>query len=174
MSKKHKQDARVFSVDTRFQRMARRVGGIPREQAIEQAQVQIEEIKVGFDEWLEQEIQALANLIRRAQAGDAEPDWIEIANFRSRQLRDVGTTMDSELLTFIADALCQVLDAMAAGTERDFDSIISHIIMCHIDALLLIRHKSYRRLKPDQLPELTNGLRKVVNCVCPSPNSNAK
>jgi hypothetical protein len=43
MTKKTEADARMFFVDTRFQRLARRSGGISREQAISQAQAGIEE-----------------------------------------------------------------------------------------------------------------------------------
>ena len=40
-------DARVFPVETRFQKMAKREGGVPREKAIEQAQNEIEGAGVG-------------------------------------------------------------------------------------------------------------------------------
>jgi hypothetical protein len=167
MPKDKHQNARVFSVDTRFQRMARRPGAVMREHAIERAQNHIEEIKVGFNDWLNRELKELANLIQRAQAGVAEADWVDLANVHSRQLRDVGTTMDCELITFIADALCEIFDAMAAGAECNFNSID-----CHVDALFLARHEPYRHLRPDQVPELTNGLRLVVECVSVAPTGN--
>jgi hypothetical protein len=34
-----------------------------------------------------------------------------------------------------------------------------------MDALMLARQKSYRRLRPEQVPELTKGLRRVVEHV---------
>ena len=37
--------------------------------------------------------------------------------------------------------------------------------MCHIDALMLARQKSYRRMRPEQVPELTKGLQRVVKHV---------
>jgi len=163
------QDANIFFIETRFQRLARRIGGIPRERAIEQAQNHIEEIKVGFDEWLNRELQNLANLVRQARSGETECDWIDVANFHSRQLRDVGTTMDSELLTFIANALCEILDAVTNGAECNFESI-----SCHIEALCLAQHKPYRYLKPDRVPELTKGLRRVVDHVSIVPINDDK
>ena len=169
MTKNSSQDARIFTVETRFQRLARRAGGVPRDAAIEQAQTRIEEIKAGFDDWLDQELRDLAGLVRRAQAGNAEPDWIEVANFQSRQLRDVGTTMDFELLTFIANTLCEIFDAISEGAEYNFESI-----MCHVDALMLARNKPYRSFKPEQLPELTNGLLRVAECVSASPKDGKK
>jgi hypothetical protein len=166
MPQDSRQDARVFFVDTRFQRLARRPGAVPREQAIERAQVQIDEIKVGFNDWLNRELNELANLVHRAQAQAAENDWVDLANARSRQLRDVGATMDCELITFIASALCEIFDAVAAGAECNFDSIT-----CHLDALFLARHEPYRHLRPDQVPELANGLRLVVECVSVTPTA---
>ncbi len=150
-------DARIFSVETRFERMARRPGGIQRDRAIERAQAQIEEIKVGFDEWLDGELQKLRDVVAQARAGTARPDWIDFARAISRQAGDVGTTMDFALLTFIANALYDMLDSVAAGADCDMTSID-----CYVDALFLARQKRYRHLKPEQVPELTSGLRRVV------------
>jgi hypothetical protein len=36
------------------------------------------------------------------------------------------------------------------------------MIDCHIDALFLARTDRYRHLRPEQLPEMTSGLRRVV------------
>jgi hypothetical protein len=36
------------------------------------------------------------------------------------------------------------------------------MVDCHIDALLLARTKPYRNLRPDQVPEMSNGLLRVV------------
>lgn len=165
MSDNGDREARVFPVETRFQRLARRAGGIPRDQAIENAWNKVEEIKPGFDDWLTKELQALADEIARAQSGNVEPNWIETANAQSRQLRDVGTTMGFELLTFIANSLCEVLDAIAAGAEFNMESIT-----CHLDALFLSRQPPYRNMKPEQVPELTSGLRRVADFVSTSPS----
>jgi len=42
MVKETTPEARLFFVDTRFQKMARRPGGVPRDRAIEQAQKYID------------------------------------------------------------------------------------------------------------------------------------
>jgi hypothetical protein len=164
MSDGNDREARIFPVETRFQKLARRAGGISRDQAIEKAWAKVEEIKPGFDEWLDKELQDLADVIKSVQPGAPVSDWIDIANGHSRQLRDVGTTMGSELLTYVANSLCEVLDAIAAGAEYNAESVI-----CHIDALFLARQQPYRNLKPDQVPELTSGLRRVVNLINTSP-----
>ena len=157
-------DVRIFSVETRFQELARRPGGVPREKAIEQAQAKIDDAKPGFDNWLDPTVESLVEVIKQAQAGTAPADWLETANRHSRHLRDVGTTMDFELLTYIANSLCEVLDAIAAGSKCDMNSI-----QCHIDALVLSRQRRYRGVKPEQVPELTSGLRRVVEQISTSP-----
>jgi hypothetical protein len=151
-------DAKLFFVDTRFQELARRPGGIPRDQAIEKAQSFIDkETEETFDDWLELELAALKSAIDELYRGSTDPDLIDKACVHSRQLRDVGTTCHFELLTFIADSLCGVLDATRAGSPFYADSVA-----CHIDALMVVKKKSYRLFKPEQLPGLTNGLRRVV------------
>ena len=157
-------EARIFAVETRFQKLARQPGGIPRETALEQAQAEVKKLEPGFDDWLTATLQALIDAVDQAKQPGANADWIAAANTNSRQLRDVGTTMDFELITFIASSLCDILDAIEAGAEIHMDSI-----QCHIDALLMARHKAYRGLKPEQVPELTGGLRRVAEQIGTSP-----
>jgi len=159
MSDSGDRDARIFPVETRFQRMARRPGGIPRDRAIENAWTQVEEIKPSFDGWVETELQGLSDVVSKGQPGTAK-EWAAAANSHSRRLRDVGTTMGFELLTFVADSLCEVLDAIEAGAECNMETIT-----CHVDALFLARQQAYRGVKPDQVPELTRGLRRIVGQV---------
>ena len=166
MAEKSDDDSvKIFPVETTFQKQARRPGGVPRDRAIKYAEARVDEIKPGFDEWLGSELETLSDIVKKAQNGEAPPDWIEIANRHARHLRDVGTTMGSELLTYIAGSLCEILDEIAAGAECKIDSIT-----CHIDALFLARQPPYWGLKPDQVPELTRGLRRVVDHVSTSPN----
>jgi len=42
-------------------------------------------------------------------------------------------------------------------------------ILCHVDALILARQPYYRALQPEQVPELTKGLRRVVKHVTINP-----
>ena len=160
MTKETGPDARLFFVDTRFQRLARRSGGVSREQAISRAQAGIEEAGGGFEEWVDIELKELVDLVKSASTGRAAPDWLEAANFRGRQLRDVGTTMGFELLSFVADSLCDLLDSIAGGAECNMD-----LVVCHVDALVLSRQERYRHMQPDQVPDLTKGLRRVVKHV---------
>ena len=105
-----KSDARVFSVDTRFQKMARREGGIARDKAIEQAQTEIKELKSHFDGWLAGELKEFVRLMKKVEGAKAGKDWIRTANFHSHQLRDSATTLGFELLAFIAGSLCEILE----------------------------------------------------------------
>jgi hypothetical protein len=153
-------EARIFIVETRFQQLARRAGGVPSKQALERAQSTLEEAKPAYDDWLEREVVGLADLVKTVEAGNEEPGWLETATFRSRQLRDSAGSLGYELLAFIAGSLCELLDSIEAGSECNMESIV-----CHIDALMLARQRSYRRMKPEQVPELTKGLQRVVKHV---------
>ncbi len=150
-------ETRIFNVETRFQQLARRPGGITRDKAIEQAIVSIEENKPGFDAWVLVEMQGLAAAIDTARSGASPEKWAERANVHSRNMRDVGTTMGAELMTFIADALCDVLDGIEAGLPYELETLL-----CYFDALLLVRQPEYRGVTPAQVPELTSGLRRIA------------
>jgi len=165
MAEGNDNEPRVFTVETRFQKLARQPGGIPRDKAIENATAKIEEIKPTFDDWVGKELEALSVLVHKVQTGGAGPDWVEAANLHGRQIRDAGTTMGSELLTYIASSFCEVLDAIEAGAECNMESIT-----CHLDALLLARQRRYHGMKPADVPELTRGLRRVVEVVSTTPN----
>jgi len=159
-AKSTKPPARIFPVDTRFQKLARRAGGPPRDKAIERAQSALENIKPAYEDFLEREVAGLADLVKNVEAGHDEPGWLETAAFRTRQLRDSAGSLGYELIAFIAGSLCELLDSIEAGSECNMESIV-----CHIDALMLGRQQSYRRLRPDQVPELTEGLQRVVKHV---------
>jgi hypothetical protein len=152
--------ARIFPVDTRFQQLARRTGGVSRNQAIERAEAALDNIKPAFEDFLEREVAGVANMVKDVQAGHEEPGWIETTSFRTRQLRDSAGSLGYELIAFIAGSFCELLDSIEAGSECNMESIV-----CHVDALMLARQKSYRRMKPDQVPELTRGLQRVVKHV---------
>jgi hypothetical protein len=162
-------EARIFSAETRFQTLARRPGGMPRRKAVDNAQGKIGEAKLGFDDWLDGELTGLICAVERAKSGEAVDDWIDAAQFHTNQLRDVGTTVGFGLLTFISNTLCTILDGIKAGAECNMDSLI-----CHIDALLLIRQKEFRHLRPEQVPDLSRGLHRVAESVSIVPKSGQK
>jgi len=164
MSKDTKPEANIFYVDTRFQKMARRPGAVAREQALADAQVQIEELKPDFADWINQELQELNAALAEAEASSNNKSSLDRAYRNCSQLRDVGATMGFELVSFVANNLCEIIDAIAAGAAYEKD-----MIDCHIDALLLARTDPYRHLSPEQVPEMVSGLRRVVEIASIAP-----
>ena len=52
-------EVRIFFADTRFERMARRPGGVSREKALAQADKMVDELRLDFGDWLDRELQEL-------------------------------------------------------------------------------------------------------------------
>ena len=128
-----------------------------RARAIERAEIEIAEVKVEFDEWLSRELAELMTAFEAARDSQRDPGRLaELAN-RSRQLRDVTATMRFELLSFVGASLCDLLDSISAEAEFPIESIV-----CHLDALNLSARPDFRGLRPDEVPALTKGLRRVV------------
>lgn len=153
-------NVRTFFVDTRFQQMARRPGGLTKDAAVQQAQSQIEEFKEEFVDWVEQEVLDLSAAFKAMNdSGDATPQLDDIY-VRCCQLRDTGGTMGLELITFVADNFCKLLDTIKDGAPYEAD-----VAACYIDALLLAKQKNYRNLRPDQVIEMTNGLQQILDRV---------
>lgn len=148
---------RVFAVKTRFQELAQRPGGVPREVAIQQAKTQIDAFRPDFVDWIDRELQELAAAFRKVQHGQAERAQIDEIDRRCRQLRDTGTTMGLSLVTFIADNLCKVLETVKDGAPYD-----TEVVDCHIDALFLAKQDTYRNMNPEQVPEMTSGLHRML------------
>ncbi|MBX9776522.1 MAG: hypothetical protein K2Y71_19255 [Xanthobacteraceae bacterium] len=169
MADQPSRDPNVFPIDTRFQQQARRPGGVARESAIESAQRQIDDMKPGFVDWLDRELKELAAAARLVTSSPADAAAIERAHQASCQLRDVGATMGYELVTFVANNFCSILDAIKAGAPFDRD-----MVDCHLDALLLARTEPYRHLRPEQVPEMSRGLRRVVELASASAAREAR
>lgn len=149
--------AREFFVETDFQKKVRRPGGVTRHQAIGRARVQIDTLKQDFGGWLSDELHRLDTAIQWLAVDPGNQALLDDAFRSSRQLRDVGTTMGYELMTFVAGSLCEVLDAIQGGADYD-----QELIDCHLDALHLARQDSYKDVSPNQVPELCNGLRRAA------------
>ena len=157
MADGNKPEARTFYVDTRFEKKARRPGGVDREQALARAQTHVDNLKPEFTEWLNGELEDLRETLSRPGAVCGDDTALDRAYHNCSQLQDVGATMGYTLLTFVAKNLCLILDAIKAGMTYDQD-----IIDCHINALYLARMEPYCNLRPDEVPEMSSGLRRVV------------
>jgi hypothetical protein len=69
-------ETRIFPVDTNFQQMARRPGGMSRDRAIERAEVEITDVRAGFDEWLSRELTELAMAFTAARNNRDDDKWL--------------------------------------------------------------------------------------------------
>jgi hypothetical protein len=157
MPKSTNHEARIFFADTRFERMARRPGGISREQALAQAQAHVDELKAGFTNWLDRELQELNAALSKVERNSNDATSLECAYCKCSQLQNIGAAMGYELVTFVAKNLYKIIATIKAGAAYDKD-----IIDCHINALFLAKTDQYRDLRPDQVPEMASGLRRVV------------
>ena len=110
-------EPRIFPVDTNFQKMARRPGGISRDRAVERAEIEIAEAKVEFDEWLSRELTELTTAFEAARDNHHDPERLAELASRGRQLRDVTATIRFELLSFVGASLCDFLDSVSAEAE---------------------------------------------------------
>jgi len=152
-------DAKVFPVDSRFQQLARRPGGIPRAQAIERAQAGIDDIKQTFGDWFDKELDGIVVALPHDEKGYAKTGvWLDVVLMHCRQLRDVGTTMGHELVTFIAGNFCEVLEAIKAGAEPN-----PELIQLHVEALRMSKQERYKSTTPADFPELSSGLHKLLS-----------
>src|SRR5215510_1428613 len=169
MAEQNNNDPNVFSVDTRFQQLARRPGGVSRDRAIDSAQRQIDGMRTDFANWLDREVQELATSVELLDINRGDMAALDRAHQACCGLRDVGTTMGFELVTFVAENFCGILAAMKAGAPYDRE-----MIDCHIDAFLLARTEPYRNMRPDEVPEMSSGLRRVVELASASATREAK
>ncbi|MGE0284398.1 MAG: hypothetical protein AB7P20_27805, partial [Rhizobiaceae bacterium] len=156
-NKQGESEATIFFADTRFERLARRPGGISREEALERAQSAVEEMKTDFTGWIDQQYSELGASLADVARDPGDKEALERAHQKCAYLRDVGSTMGYTLVTFVATTLCDILEAYIAGAPFDKD-----VTDCHMDAFLLARTDEYRHRRPEEVPELANGLLRVV------------
>lgn len=157
MADKPEREALVFYADSRFEKLAQRPGAVAREQALANAQSHVEDLRSDFLVWLDQELQQLRAALAQVEVDRSDMTVLDRANNNSSQLRDIGATMGFELVTFVAGSLCAMLDAVRGGAGYDKD-----MIDCHINALFLVKTEPYRNLRPHQVPEMSFGLRRIV------------
>jgi hypothetical protein len=158
------QDVAIFFPDTRFERMARRAGGLTREEAMKGAQQQIDQIKPDFEPWLDKQLQDLKAVLSGLVEGAPFSLPMDTGQRICAQVQDVGTTMGFGLVTFVANALYEILETVKAGAPYDKD-----MVTCHVDALFFVTREPYRNMSPDDVPELTAGLRRLADIASISP-----
>jgi hypothetical protein len=158
------QDVSIFFPDTRFERMARRSGGLTREEAMRGAQAQLEEIKPDFEPWLDGQLQDLKTVLKGLTDGAPFSLSMDTGQRICAQVQDVGSTMGFGLVTFVANALFEILETVRAGAPYDKD-----MVSCHVDALFFVVREPYRNMSPEDVPELTAGLRKLADIASINP-----
>jgi hypothetical protein len=150
-------EAREFHVETKFQQFAKRGGGIPREQAIINAQTTVAALKPNFETWVDDEMAKLLKIIP-AEGTDLENSaWMDTADLHCQRLADVSATMGYEFVSYVANNLCLMFEAIRRGADYRRD-----VMVCHLDALVLGRKDKFSRMKPEDVPDLTDGLRRVL------------
>ncbi|MBX9826251.1 MAG: hypothetical protein K2Y27_14820 [Xanthobacteraceae bacterium] len=173
MNKPPDYEAREFHVETKFQQLAKRPGGVSREQAVANAQASVATLKPGFETWLDDEIAMLLRSVPKDGQDLSDKHWMDAANSHCQHLADVSATMGYEFVSYVANNLCLMFDAIRHGADYRRD-----VMKCHVDALLLGRKDKFRRMKPEDVPELTDGLRRVLGSQKPKtatvPGSTAK
>ncbi len=161
-------DAEAFYVETHFERMARRPGGSPRDEALAAAQLQIDELKVGFLDWLNRQLKELSGALADLDADPSATSQMERAYHLCAQVQDVGTTMGFSVVTFVAKTLCEVLESIKAGAIYE-----KEMIDCHINALLYVTKNPKQNLTQEQIAELSGGLRRVAGIASIIPGKDA-
>jgi hypothetical protein len=156
MTPPHRQ-AREFDLETRFQALARRPGGLPRDAALRAAQAHVETVKPHVAGWLDAELAALLRAVPAVGSAMADAAWIDAAHDHTRRLAEVAGVAGFDLVAFVAGNLCAIFEAVADGGQCHDD-----VVACHIDALRLARQPQYRGMSPDDLAALRDGLRRVL------------
>jgi len=157
MSKLEEKEAREFHVETKFQQFAKRPGGIPREQAIVNAQTTVAALKPNFETWVDDEMAKLMKTVPADGADAGDRAWMEAADLHCQRLADVSATMGYDFVSYVANNLCLMFEAIRRGADYRRD-----VMVCHLDALTLGRKDRFARMKPEDVPELTDGLRRVL------------
>lgn len=157
MKKNDNAGTNLFYPDTRFERLARRPGGIERDAALERAQAAVDDLKPDFSNWINSEFDALNAALADVAGDHKDKAALQRAFHSCAQLRDVSGTMGYDLVTFVARTLCDILEAYIAGAAYD-----KEVVECHSNAFMLARLEQYRHLTPEQVPEMTEGLLRVV------------
>jgi hypothetical protein len=169
MKKNDSAGANLFYPDTRFERLARRPGGIERDAALQRAQAAVDDLKPDFSNWINSEFDVLNAALADVASDPNDKDALQRAFHSCAQLRDVSGTMGYDLVTFVARTLCDILEAYIAGAAYD-----KEVVECHSNAFMLARLEQYRHLTPDQVPEMTEGLLRVVKIASIVPSKTGK
>jgi hypothetical protein len=163
-----RQDAQTFYAETHFEQMVRRPGGPLRDEALAAAQLELDELKIGFVDWLNRQLKDLGVALAELDADPRDMAQLDRCYQICAQVQDVGTTMGYDLVTFVAMTLGEILESIKAGAAYE-----KEMIDCHIDTLFYVMREPHRHLTRNQIAELSSGLRRVADIASISPGNDA-
>lgn len=121
-------------VETVFQRLARRGGGISREHAVERADQAVDGMREAYVEGLRADLARLDYVVELiAGAERPAPEDCREAYRLCGYIRDLGGTFGEDAVTAVADRCCEFLFRMG---EANVDARAG--LAAHIDALRLV------------------------------------
>jgi len=157
MTAADKPQPKIFLANTRFETMAKRPGGVPRNDAIKSASSNIDKIKPEAIFWIRKGVVRLDRAIQDTWISADDAARFDAAIELSASLRDVGATIGFPLLSFICQNLCEILETQKSGVKFRKD-----ILDVYRMALMLSAQDEHRDSSPDDLPIFKSGLEKVL------------
>lgn len=148
------QSFRLVTIETRFEALARRPGGVPRSSAIATAKSNIETVAPEHTRALAAKIESLEkwldDLLPKSLVSTAGPFLDELY-----ELRDISATIGFPSVALIADALCKLLDR-AGGKSRNA------IVSCFVRSLSLCMRREYRETEQPEVQRLVANLKDLT------------
>lgn len=148
---------------TRFHRLAKRAGGISRDEAIKRSDAFLNSVKPKYLEWVAADIARL-ELALKGIPGESVLDVsaIEAAYHKARVVRDLGETMGYPLITVVANSLCELLHRFQKAEIYNPAAVDTHFW-----SLLLVSSTDYEKTSEAATKDLLMGLQKVVELFPP-------
>lgn len=153
-----KPGVKVVPVQSRFSRMALRGGGIAAEDAIAAADSIIEQQRSRYFDWVTADLAALDEALNLLYGGSGMPSHHDAAYYKSAQIRDLGGTFGYDVITDVANSLCELLYRMRAARRYSRDCIEAHQ-----SALKLVCTKEVETMPLEAQDALVSGLQRVVD-----------
>ena len=149
---------------TRFHRLAKRAGGISRDEAIKRSDTFLETAKSKYHEWVAEDVQRLEKALAALRGQTVpDPEALENAYHRTRVIRDLGDTMGYPLITVVADSLCELLHRFKNANVYSEPAVDTHFW-----SLMLVSAPTYKGGEKEETDNLLSGLRRVVDTFPPA------
>ncbi len=154
MSESNARSFRLLTIETRFETLARRPGGVPRNSAIATANSNIAATAPDFCRALTARIEKLEKSLN-----DDVPDSVISATgpFMSEinELRDIGAIVGFPSVTLIAGELCRLFDKADGGTRNA-------TVGCFVRSLSLCMRREYRHTDQSEVQRLVTNLKDLT------------